>query len=313
MHPRWLLGGHGITVYPSGTRCGPRHIPDWEFLWIVSGSCCYDIHAVTHQLLAGDVVLVPPGCPHCLTWDTAGYTRHGYVHFTISDLDQDLPEPATWPLWRRPPANDLLRPLLDHALVAIADANLDFAVRCLRLALRAYVSGAGCDERTRPAAPPLIEAAFAWIADRWAEGGLRQLPLTDLARAVEVSPGHLDRAFRKHLGISPMEAQRRLRLDRAAHLVRDGGQSVLTAATATGFASAFHCSRRFSACYGFAPSSLRGGNASGVPLPPLDPPALVWLAERVWRRAGASTPPPSPPRPSGGSARRRQRSPDGGR
>lgn len=282
----WQLHASGITVYPSGTQCGPRHINDWEFVWIVSGACRYEMDGKNLEFQTGDVVLVQPGQRHCFVWDPRGYTRHGYIHFGMPDLDPDLGDPQFWPALRRPPPGDLLRPLLDHALAAAGEADFVFAIHGLRLALRSFVTGSGCDGRRGLVAPPLIEAAFAWIADRWAEGGLRQLPLTDLARAVEVSPGHLDRAFRTYLGVSPMEAQRRLRLDRAARLVRDGGQSVQSAAAITGFASPFHFSRRFRALYGIAPSALRGGDATGAPLPALQPPALAWLAERVWRRAG---------------------------
>lgn len=286
----WRLGAWGISVYPAGTCCGPRHISDWELVWIVSGDCVFQIDGVEHALPPRSVILVPPGAHHAILWDREGYTRHGYVHFSMPTPDPDLPPIAHWPRVRRPPADGLLQPLLDHVIAALAAGDQDFARHCVRLALCSFVSGRGCEDVHGPEAPPLIEAAFAWLADRWVEGGMRQLPLTDLARAVAVSPGHLDRVFRRHLGISPMEAQRRLRLDRVGRLVRDGGQSVQGAAAATGFASPFHCARRFRACYGMPPSALRGGDANGAPLPPVQPVALAWLAERVWRRVGLPRP-----------------------
>ncbi len=286
MDTDWAIGGRGITVYPAGTHCGPRIISDWEFVWIVTGNSIYQEYGKKYTFSARSVALVQPGTPHGFTWDTKGYTRHGYIHFTMPEKDQDLPPMAHWPHLRELVEDSLLQPLLNQVLMAMAEGDVDFAHRCLHLAVRAFVTGRGCGEAQESKAPPVIEATFAWIADRWAENGLRQLALTDLARAVGVSPGHLDRTFHRYLGISPMEAQRRLRLDRAARLIRDGGQSVQAAAAATGFVSPFHCARRFRTCYGMSPSTLRGGAASGVLVPAVQPATLAWLAERVWRRVG---------------------------
>lgn len=80
---------------------------------------------------------------------------------------------------------------------------------------------------------------------------------------------HLFRAFRAELGASPAEAQRLLRLDRAAVLLARSNLQVQEIAEATGFASPFHFSRAFRKIYGRSPRAFRAAIAAGAPLPPI--------------------------------------------
>ena len=85
------------------------------------------------------------------------------------------------------------------------------------------------------------------------------LPRAALAAAAGVSPRHLERLFRQHLGRTPGEHYLRLRLDRARLLLRQSELSVLGVAVACGFASASHFTRAYRRTFGRAPSSERSG------------------------------------------------------
>lgn len=85
------------------------------------------------------------------------------------------------------------------------------------------------------------------------------LPRAALAAAAGVSPRHLERLFRQHLGRTPGEHYLRLRLDRARLLLRQSELSVLGVAVACGFASASHFTRAYRRTFGHAPSSERSG------------------------------------------------------
>lgn len=84
-------------------------------------------------------------------------------------------------------------------------------------------------------------------------------PRERLAGLAGVSVRHLERLFRRHLGCTPGEHYRRLRLDRARKLLRQTGLSVLEVAVACGFASASHFSRAFRAEFGHPPVGERHG------------------------------------------------------
>ncbi len=83
------------------------------------------------------------------------------------------------------------------------------------------------------------------------------MDMTDLAEAVSVTPRQLERLFENALGQSPARYYRNLRLDRAQHLLRETGLSVVQVAVATGFNSASSLSRAYRDCYGRPPRSDR--------------------------------------------------------
>ena len=85
------------------------------------------------------------------------------------------------------------------------------------------------------------------------------LPIGTLASRAGTSIRHLDRVFRRHLGVSPSRHYRDMRLVRASGLLRQSGLSVGEIALACGFGSASHLARHFRAKFGEPPSSYRRG------------------------------------------------------
>lgn len=85
----------------------------------------------------------------------------------------------------------------------------------------------------------------------------RETDLTRLADAVGVSRFHLTRAFALGTGLPLGAYARRRRLSEAARAV-SSGQTVTNAAFDAGYDSVEGFSRAFRACFGLAPSSIRG-------------------------------------------------------
>lgn len=81
--------------------------------------------------------------------------------------------------------------------------------------------------------------------------------LDELARRAHMSRHHFARAFRRALGVSPMAYVRRLRVERAALLLRSTDRSVAEIALAAGFSSAGRLSEAFRAQFGATPSGWR--------------------------------------------------------
>lgn len=94
------------------------------------------------------------------------------------------------------------------------------------------------------------------------------VPRAALARLAGVGPRQLDRLFRDHLGATPGETHRRLRLVHARRLLAQSPLSIAEIAQAAGFASASHFARAHRAEYGSAPrdaraAALASGEISG--------------------------------------------------
>lgn len=114
----------------------------------------------------------------------------------------------------------------------------------------------------RPRWHPAVVRALEYMERHLGES----LDLPSVARAAGASPAHLSRLFTRELGEGPTHYLRRLRLDRAAALLRSGEANVTEAAFAVGYASLGQFSRAFLAHHGVPPSALRA-SAGARPAP----------------------------------------------
>jgi AraC family transcriptional regulator len=83
------------------------------------------------------------------------------------------------------------------------------------------------------------------------------ISLDELAAVACFSPFHFHRIFRGMVGESVMEHIRRLRLERAAHQLRSGGDPVTSIAFAAGYETHEAFTRAFHALFGMSPSRFR--------------------------------------------------------
>jgi transcriptional regulator GlxA family with amidase domain len=81
--------------------------------------------------------------------------------------------------------------------------------------------------------------------------------LAELAAVGHLSVRGLSKAFVAHVGLSPLEYQQRLRLERAATLLAETDLTVEAVAQRCGFRDPRHFRRIFTARYGSAPSAAR--------------------------------------------------------
>lgn len=99
---------------------------------------------------------------------------------------------------------------------------------------------------------PAIRAALDFMTAHLSE----PIGLPEIAAAAHASPSHLSRLFTAELGHGPTQHLRRLRLDRAADLLRSGQANVTEAALAAGYASLGQFSRTFAEHHGRPPSAF---------------------------------------------------------
>jgi AraC family transcriptional regulator len=137
-----------------------------------------------------------------------------------------------------------------------APARDELAIHTLALELAGHAAGAAQPRRAaRPTAAvrDAIHAVQELLARRYAE----PLTLTGLAAAVELSPWHLSRTFRSHVGVGVHRYRTRLRLLSALDRLRDSRRPDLAGiALDVGFASHSHFTREFRAFFGAPPSRV---------------------------------------------------------
>jgi AraC-like DNA-binding protein len=92
----------------------------------------------------------------------------------------------------------------------------------------------------------------------------RAICLAELAALAAIHPSHLCREFKKQVGCSPLEFLKRVRMQRAAVLLRESEKSVKEIGLSVGFKRAEAFSKAFKKLMGCSPRHFRGaGNASG--------------------------------------------------
>jgi transcriptional regulator GlxA family with amidase domain len=94
-----------------------------------------------------------------------------------------------------------------------------------------------------------VAGAIAWIKARYAE----PLQIEALAKQVNMSPSALHAHFRAVAGVSPIQYQKRLRLQEARRLLLAGATSAEGVAHAVGYASASQFSREYARLFGQPP------------------------------------------------------------
>jgi AraC family transcriptional regulator len=86
-----------------------------------------------------------------------------------------------------------------------------------------------------------------------------EIAIADLARLVGVSAGHLHRAFRATLGVTPLSYIHEKRIERAIAILASEQASIAEVALRVGYVSAGHFSRTFRRLTGVHPSKFRAG------------------------------------------------------
>lgn len=115
------------------------------------------------------------------------------------------------------------------------------------------------DRRLRP----VIQAIIASPEDDWR--------VDQLVAHANLSRAQLMRLFKEHLGTSPHAFVHRMRLQKAAMLLRQRADSILSIALSTGFQSETHFGKAFKKSYGLTPGAYRRrakGHAKAAPEPP---------------------------------------------
>lgn len=266
-----LVPGGGYAVYPPGATFGPRQTVNYEWVLILEGEVQWQCDATNYAAPPGTLILVPPGVQDRFVWDARQQTRHAYVHFEYSGTVPGCGPAATWPRLRHLPAQEVLRPLLQH-LIHLNAQGAAPALEAQRqttalLLLQAFCSGAVAATSQQPAhLPAPVERVFAWIARQWASQPLATLSLAAMAHAAGVSEVHLCRLFRQTFGLRPGQVVRLNRLHRGAVLLAHSNLGIKEIAALTGFATAFHFSRCFHAAYGLAPRAYRLAVLGGQPV-----------------------------------------------
>lgn len=278
------IASWGHDVHHRGEVNGSRVLADHDFILIVDGEVSWECDGVVHPAPPGSLILARPGMRDDLRWDRSTRSRNFYLHFTPRPLG--LPAERTWPVIRRLPDGDVVRPLLAHIAWLLENQPAGWAIAAgaaLEVALRAYVTGAlDTTLGKRGNLAPVLERIVALLCERWTAERLAPVGLGELAAAAGVSREHLCRVVQAELGCAPVAALRLVRLVRAAAMLARPQHDIAAVGELCGFSDPYHFSRAFRNAWGLSPSAYRSGIASGSQRELRAPPGILALCRRIW-------------------------------
>lgn len=252
-HARLITGLCTRQKWETGYALQPRTVADYNFIYVTRGRVVWEIAGQPHELRPGGLALVPPGVSH-RGWSETRRVTFVSVHVEVAlPGGQDAFRLLVPPQFVQVPAGSRLDAYLRGALAEFDRAD-EREVRLMlpgwaRLITLEFIRlGAQRGLLTPRALDPVV----AGLLDELPRRLMEPVSLNELADRAGYSPQHLNRIFRRELGVTPLKHLMRLRLERAAALLAEGRLTVAAVARSLGFADAAYFARAFKARYGLS-------------------------------------------------------------
>lgn len=214
---------------------------------------------------AGEVFLARPGVLHEI--ESTGEDGLGIAFWGFTLAPPVAPEPHGWSsgLDAGPVVSSRVGSLASLVAALGEEARRPqsgYGALCAALGSALVVESARAftapeDLRVAPPRNDRTSAVVATIRRHLVDNLDRPVTVRDVAAAVHLSERHAERLFREATGVSMMTALRRLRLDHAATLLRDGATSTAAVARACGYPDPGSFTTAFRRHHGQPPQSFR--------------------------------------------------------
>lgn len=235
-------------------------------IYILSGSCTYNIDGTHYKVRKGDMVVCNPGVYHGKIIDTGEEVTE--FHLGISNL-----------YVKNVPKNILIGED-DTPVHNLSRYELDFIKCCNEILLEQEKGGPGCDLMLKALVMKFIVIFLKSIhnSDKWSKDSplnfenydrtnlvntivsyinqnyMEDISLENISKNMYLSPVYISKVFKDETGESPINYLIKTRLDRAKDLLEQGNMTIKEIAKSVGYNDAYHFSKLFKKYYGYPPS-----------------------------------------------------------
>ena len=275
-----IIAGQG-RHYDFGRFAGPLSIK-----CVIKGVATWETASGRYEMGPAGCLVLNDGEEYSLAIDSLRPVETFCVFFArgfVDDAEQTSTTPSSALLDRVPRGEPLVfaerlqsDPAIRNAILRARERRtdelaLDASIHAIASALVASRAGFARRVASLPALRSATREEIARRLDRalsFIQGNLGE-PLSIAAMASEacLSPFHFHRLFTSYFGQTPHRYVTRLRLERAAALLRGGDRDVVEVANACGFASAGSFTTLFAKTFGTPPARFRK-NGEVVPSAP---------------------------------------------
>jgi len=261
----------------NGESKTPYHCHDFiSMIYILSGSCTYNIDGNLYQVAKGDVIICNPGVYHGKTLNAGEEINEFHIGFNsvfieglpknclishescpvtglprfeqeffkcCSDimLEQEKNEPGS-KLMMKTHAMELIVIFLKAACTSAAPYK------------ESDVSFETYDKAV------IVNTLISFINENY----MKEISLNTISKNVYLSPAYISRVFKEEVGESPINYLIKVRLSKASEMLAEAGMSVKAVAKSVGYADAYYFSKLYKKYYNVSPSRIKKeGKRSG--------------------------------------------------
>jgi AraC-like DNA-binding protein len=225
--------------------------------YLVSGACELILNGRSHSLKAGSIFCYGPRTPHEIRSVGDAPLVKFFVDFTGREVTEVvgkpfLESPGPCQMSNLRDMHGLFRQLLDTGKLGGRGCQRIMRQILQLVAVQARFRAIDLEDSVSLSFAT-YERCLSYIQQQYIEVE----SVEQLAKACNVSPGHLSRVFKKYCDESPWQMLTRLKLNRAGELLLDGKSIIKEVADRSGFPDPYHFSRVFKQYYGMSPKHFR--------------------------------------------------------
>jgi AraC-like DNA-binding protein len=251
--------------HEGGYALEPRVVADYNLIFVTRGTAVWVVEDKPHDLPPGRLIVVPPGVRH------HGFSRTRRVTVLSLHLTAALPggrdafdvliPPRVQTVEGRSPLDRYLRGALGEFDGELARCDYVMPGWCRLVAVELLADNARRGLLTCRDLDPLVAEVLDELARRLSE----PTTLDDLAAFTGYSGQHVNRAFKKSLGVTPLQYLMQMRIARAGELLLEGKLTVKAVGEAVGIDDPYYFSRVFKQHVGHSPREHRSRRDSNSP------------------------------------------------
>lgn len=251
------LGVCTLQSWRTGYTLEERTVPDHNFIYVLQGKLTWDIAGHPHLLTPGQFVIVPPQIPH-RGWSTTRRVTFVSIHVDATVGGQDLFSLLHVPIQQQTRLTSRLHHYFQGAArefsrPAQADSLVMLQSWARLVLLEMFRENAARGTLQCPAVDAVVQMMLHDIELLICQ----RVHLGDLARQSGYSPQHLNRLFRKNLGLTPMKYLMQRKLEYAAELLQQNVLTVSAIARKVGITDQAYFSRIFRQKFAASPADFR--------------------------------------------------------
>lgn len=237
-----------------------RELPCYIVSYIKSGSSRLRLGDKDYCARAGDVLFIPANVRHDHVKDTAEETEFLWWHFNLRIAGAiDALAPFQFPVCFRLSESDRFERVFHEYLRcaaanrSVADVLMKSAKSIELIALLISEALGHPDIRVKPA----FSNTFADILSDIVGDPARHVSLEQLGKQYHLHPTYISNQFKKTFGITPIQLQKQVSLDKAKKLLETGSYTIGEVGELVGYEDLDDFSRFFKSKTGLSPQHYR--------------------------------------------------------